>query len=54
LLMAMRDIAGVVDIERDGLWRRGVTGAIKIDEDAAQLHNFAQGPRVLPTRHGRL
>jgi len=52
--MAMRDIAGVVDIERDGLWRRGVTGAIKIDEDAAQLHNFAQGRRVLPTRHGRL
>ena len=54
LLMTMRDIAGVVDIERDGLRRRGVTGAIKIDEDAAQFHDFAQGRRVLPTRHGRL
>jgi len=34
LLMTMRDIAGIIDIERDGLRRRGVTGAIKIDEDA--------------------
>jgi len=48
LLMAMRDIAGVVDIERDRLRRLGVTGAINIDEDAAKLHDFAQGRRVLP------
>ena len=54
LLMAMRDVAGVVDIERDGWRRRGVTGAIKIDEDAAKLHDFAQARRILPTRHGRL
>ena len=54
LLMTMRDIAGIIDIERDGLRRRGVTGAIKIDEDAAQFHYFAQGRRVLPTRHGGL
>jgi hypothetical protein len=46
LLMTVRDIAGIIDIERDGLRRRGVTGAIKIDEDAAQLHDFAQGRRV--------
>ena len=52
--MAVRDIAGVVDIERDRLRRLGVTGAIKIDEDAAKLHDFAQGRRVLPPRHGRL
>jgi hypothetical protein len=50
----MRDIAGIIDIERDGLRRRGVTGAIKIHEDAAQLHDFAQGRRVLPTRYGGL
>src|SRR5476651_24481 len=54
LLMTMREIASVVDIERDGLWRCGVTGAIKIDEHAAQSHDFAQGRRVLPTRHGGL
>jgi hypothetical protein len=54
LLMAMRDVAGVVDVERDGARRVGVTGAIKIDEDAAKLHDFAQARRVLPTRQGRL
>jgi hypothetical protein len=37
LLMTMRDIASIVDIECDGLRGRGVTGAVKIDEDAAQL-----------------
>ena len=42
LLMTMRDIASIVDIERDGLRRRGVTGAIKIDEDAAQLHMISR------------
>ena len=54
LLMAMRNVAGVVDVERDRLRRLGVAGAIKIDEDAAKLHDFAQARRVLPTRHGRL
>ena len=43
LMMTVRDIVGIIDIERDGLRRRGVTGAIEIDEDAAQLHDFAQG-----------
>ena len=52
--MTMRDIASIVDIECDGLRGRGVTGAIKIDEDAAQLKNFAQSRRILPTRHGGL
>jgi len=54
LLMAMRDIASIVDIECDGLRERGVTDAIKIDENAAQLKNFAQSRRILPTRHGGL
>ena len=54
LLMTVRDIAGIIDIERDGLRRRGVTGAIKFDADAAELHDFAQGRRVLPTRYGGL
>jgi hypothetical protein len=31
LLMTMRDIASIVDIECDGLRGRGVTGAIEID-----------------------
>jgi hypothetical protein len=39
LLMTMCDNASIVDIECDGLRGRGVTGAIKIDEDAAQLHS---------------
>jgi hypothetical protein len=34
------------------LRERGVTDAIKIDENAAQLKNFAQSRRILPTRHG--
>ena len=46
LLMTMRDIASIVDIECDGLRGRGVTGAIEIDEDAAQLQNFAQSRGV--------
>ena len=51
---AQRDIASIVDIECDGLRERGVTDAIKIDENAAQLKNFAQSRRILPTRHGGL
>ena len=54
LLMTMRDIASIVDIECDGLRGRGVTGAINIDEDAAQPQNFAQSRCILPTRHGGL
>ena len=52
--MTMRDIASIVDIECDGLRGCGVTGAIKIDENATQLQNFAQSRRILPTRHGGL
>ncbi len=49
--MTMRDIASIADIECDGLRGRGVTSAIKIDENAAQLQNFAQSQRILPARH---
>jgi hypothetical protein len=48
LLMTMRDIASIVDIECDGLRGRGVTGAIEIDEDAAQLSEFRAKPGHSP------
>jgi hypothetical protein len=54
LLVAVHDIAGVVDVERDGGRRTGVAGAVEVDHGVAHAHHFAQGRRVLPARHGRL
>jgi hypothetical protein len=54
LLVAMDDIEGVVDVERDRRRRGGVAGAIEIDHDPHQADQIAQGWCVLPARDGRL
>ena len=54
LLMAVDDIHGVVNVERQRRWRDGVAGAIEIDHDPHQADEIAQRGRVLPARDGGL
>ena len=54
LLIAMRHVAGVVDVEGDGGRRAGVAATIEVDHGVGHAHHLAQGGHVLPTRHGRL
>ncbi len=45
LLMAVRDVDGVVDVQRHrGRWA-GVAGAIGVEHGVAQAHDLAQGRR---------
>ena len=50
LLVAVDDIAGVVDVERHCSRGRGMAGAIKVDRHAAQLDDLAQRRGVFPSR----
>ena len=52
--MAVHDIDGVVDVQRDGGRRAGVAGAVDVDHGVGHAHHLAQGRRILPTRHRRL
>ena len=52
--MAVDDVDGVVDVQRDGLRRPGVAGAVQVDQRVGQGDHLAQVRRVLPARHGRL
>ena len=54
LLMAVHDIDGVIDVQRDGGGRAGVAGAIDVDHGVGHAHHLAQARRILPTRHRRL
>ena len=54
LLMPVHDIAGVVDVERDGLGWRGVAGAIEVDHHPPEPDQVAQAGGVLQPRDGGL
>ena len=54
LLRAMRDIDGVVDVQRDFARWAGVAGAINVDQGVAHRRHLAPAGRVLPARHGGL
>ena len=54
LLVAMCHIAGVVDVEGDGVRRARIAVAIDIDHSAGHAEHLAQGGCVLPSRHSRL
>jgi hypothetical protein len=51
LLIAVDDIAGVIDIQRHRRRRSGIAGAVDIDHGGHQLRQFARGRRVLPAAH---
>ena len=46
---AVDHVAGVVDVERHCSRGRGIAGAIKIDQHAAEPDNLAQGRGVFPS-----
>jgi hypothetical protein len=54
LLLAMHHVAGVVDVQGDGVGRRGVAGAVKIDQHAPEPDQVAQARGVLQPRDGGL
>ena len=54
LLMAVHHVAGVVDVQGDGLWRHGVAGAIHVDQHPSEPDQIAQVGRVLHPRDGGL
>jgi hypothetical protein len=54
LLMAVHDIDGVIDVQRDGDRRAWVAGAIGVDHRVGHAHHLTQARRILPTRHRRL
>ena len=54
LLMAVHDIDGVVDVQRDGDRRAWVARAIGVDHRVGHAHHLAQTGRILPARHRRL
>ncbi len=54
LLIAVDDIAGVVDIERYRLGRHGIAGAVDADHLGHHPSQFAYGRRILPAAHRRL
>ena len=54
LLMAVHNIDGVIDIERDGFRRALVAGAIDVDHGVGHANDLAQVRRIFPPRHRRL
>ena len=54
LLMAVNDIPRIVDVERHGLRRSRVAGAVEIDHHPHQADQIAQVRCILPARDGRL
>ena len=54
LLMAVHDIDGVIDVQRDSDRRAWVAGAIGVDHRVGHAHHLTQTRRTLPTRHRRL
>ena len=52
--MAVHDVDGVIDVQRDLGRRAGVAGAVGVDHGVGQAHDLAQRRRILPARHGRL
>ena len=54
LLVAVDDVAGVVDVERHLGGRRRIAGEPQIEHDPAEADHRAQVGRVLPARDGRL
>ena len=54
LLMAMDDIAGIVDVERDGCRLARVAVHPCIDQSVRQSDHVAQARSILQTRQGRL
>jgi hypothetical protein len=51
LLHAVSDITGVIDIERDRRRRRGIAGAVNVDQRASEPNQLTCGRRILPARH---
>ena len=54
LLVAVHDIAGVIDVQRHRLGRGWIAGAIDVDHRGHQLRQLARGRCVLPAAHRRL
>ena len=54
LLLAVHHITGVVDVESNGGWRHGVTGAVEVDQHPPEPDEVAQARRVLQPRDGGL
>ncbi|MCW1985114.1 UNVERIFIED_ORG: hypothetical protein M2348_002903 [Sphingomonas sp. R1F5B] len=51
LLIAMDDIAGIVDIQRHRHRRGGIAGAVDVDHCDHHAGQFARGRRILPPAH---
>jgi len=51
LLVAVNDIAGIIDIQRHRLGRLGIAGAIDADHDLHHARQLACGRRVFPAAH---
>lgn len=54
LLMSVYHVERIVDVKRDGSWRRRLARAIAIDYHLTQPDDLPQRRRILPGRHGRL
>ena len=54
LLMAVDDIACVVDVERDGCWLARIAIHPCVDQDVGQSDHVAQARRILQPRQRRL
>ncbi|SDT15091.1 hypothetical protein SAMN04515621_3024 [Erythrobacter sp. HL-111] len=54
LLIAVHDVAGVIDIQRHRRRRSGVAGAVDVDHDPQHLCQLARARRILPAAHRRL
>ena len=54
LLLAVHHVAGVVDVQGDRLGRRGVAGAVEVDQHPPEPDQIAQAGRVLQPRDGGL
>lgn len=54
LLMAVDDIAGIIDVERDGCRLVGVAIHPCVDQNVGQSDHVAQARRILQARQRRL
>src|SRR3546814_6651930 len=54
LLIAMHDVARVVDIQRDRCRRGGIAGAVDVDHRGHHAGQFARSRCIFPPAHRRL
>lgn len=54
LLLAMHNVAGVVDVQGDGIRRHGVAGAVHVDQHPPEPDQIAQAGGILHPQDGGL